>query len=532
MHFRLLCLFLFGSLTFVSAQQTHPNLLLVIADDVGVDRINGYHDGALMATTPTLDSLRSVGITFTNAIAAPVCSPTRSAIMSGKYGVNNGVGGVPGNLDLDQISIFKELATRTNSAYADAVIGKWHISSRPTDPNHPLDHGADYFMGVMGGSPGDYFAWNRAENGTSTPSTEYVTSAITDASIDWVNDQTEPWFLWLAHPAPHSPFHVPPEGLYTIEDTSDDVGKYIAMIESVDHEVNRLLNNMTDSVRENTLVVFIGDNGTPNANLQDYPERRGKGTLYQGGMRVPFIVAGAGVSRQGVREDALVHVTDIYATLLEVAGTDLPGGIYNSHSFAHLFTPEREGTTRNYNYNEITSGNNPGWAIRNERYKLIKWDDGSEEFYEVAVDSFELANLLQMTLSDEEAAVKADLEAEGLAIRTGWSCRDQIQNGEETGIDCGTDACGTCTTSVGVVNVDHAVNIFPNPVRDQLTVTLEDQRLEDVRIYDARGRLLLQQAGNQARQLELNVSTLQAWLLIVEVRTDQGVSVQKIVKWN
>jgi arylsulfatase A-like enzyme len=531
MRFCLFCLLLLSTFSPLSAQQTHPNLLLIIADDLGVDRLNGYHDGARMASTPTLDSLRAAGITFTNAFSAPVCSPTRAAMMSGKYGINNGVRGVPGNLDLDQTSVFKELETQTGGAYADAVVGKWHLS-QPSSADHPLDHGADYFMGLLGGAPASYFAWSRTENGTTALSTEYATTAITDASINWVNDQTKPWFLWLAHPAAHSPFHVPPAGLYTTDNTTDQVGQFIAMVESVDHEINRLLNSMSDSVRANTLIIFVGDNGTPISNLQDYPERRGKGTLYQGGVRVPFIVAGAGVSRQGVREDALVHLTDIYATLLEVGGADLSGGVYNSHSFAHLLNSGSTEATRDYNYTEVSSGNNPGWTIRSDRYKLIDWDGGTQAFYKVVTDSFELVNLLDAPLSDEAATAKADLEAEGLAIRTGWSCRDYIQNGTETGIDCGTDDCGACTTSTTQIDNGLPISIYPNPVRERLTVSIDNQRIEAVRIFDTRGRLLLQQAGGQAQQVELNVGELKAWLLLVEVRTAEGVSVRKVVKWN
>lgn len=530
MHIRLFCLFFLGAFSSLTAQQTHPNLLLIIADDLGVDRVNGYHDGALMATTPTLDSLRAVGITFTNAYAAPMCSPSRAAMMSGKYGVNNGVPGVPGNLDLDQVSIFKELASVTNGAYADAVVGKWHIA-QPAYADHPIDHGADYYMGLLGNTS-DYFAWDRTENGTTSLSTEYVTTALTDASITWVNEQTDPWFLWLAHPAPHGPFHEPPAGLYTIDNTDNTTRKYIAMVESVDHEINRLLNGMTDSVRENTLIVFVGDNGTPASVLQDYPTRRGKGTLYQGGVRVPFIVAGKGVDRQGEREDALVHLADIYATFLEVAGADLPGGIYNSQSFAHLLSSGSTEVTRDYNYTEIGSGNAPGWAIRSSRYKLINWDDGNQAFYDVVADSFELINLLAMPLTAQEADVKADLEAEALAIRTGWSCRDHIQNGTETGVDCGTDDCGACTTSTAQIDKEFTLEIYPNPVREQLTVSVEDQLVEAVRVFDGRGRLLMEQSGNQTRRVTLNVGGLRARLLLVEVKTAKGVAVKKVVKWN
>jgi len=106
-----------------------PNILLIIADDMGIDVTNGYQQNALMPTIPTLDSLRAEGLTFKNAWAAPKCTPTRAAIMSGKYGVKTGVTNTPGHLDVSHTSLFKALESSTNGAYANALLGKWHISS-------------------------------------------------------------------------------------------------------------------------------------------------------------------------------------------------------------------------------------------------------------------------------------------------------------------------------------------------------------------------------------------------------------------
>ncbi|MGB1207481.1 MAG: sulfatase-like hydrolase/transferase [Chitinophagales bacterium] len=135
--FRLSLLLCFGLCFFATKVQAqtdpdHPNILLIIADDLGVDVFNGYHQNNLMATIPTLDSLRNVGIKFESTWATPQCAPSRAAIMSGKYGINNDVMKAPGNLDTIHTSIFKELSAQTNNLYSGAVIGKWHIS-QPND---------------------------------------------------------------------------------------------------------------------------------------------------------------------------------------------------------------------------------------------------------------------------------------------------------------------------------------------------------------------------------------------------------------
>ena len=203
------------------------------------------------------------------------------------------------------------------------------------------------------------------------------------------------------------------------------------MIEAFDHELGRLLGSLSPEEHENTLIIYLGDNGTPGSFTQGYPDGHGKGSLYQGGIRVPMIISGAGVSRQGEREPALVHIADIYATVLEVVGEELPGGIYNSLSFDHLLSGE-PGPTRDYNYSEITQqADNNGWTIRGPQYKLIQFTNGTQEFYDLLADSLEFNDLLPGSLTAEQEMIKQNLEAEAEQIRTAWSCRDHIQNGDE-----------------------------------------------------------------------------------------------------
>ncbi|MEM6380806.1 MAG: sulfatase-like hydrolase/transferase, partial [Bacteroidota bacterium] len=498
--------------------QQAPNILLIIADDLGVDYTNGYHQGGRMPVTPTLDSLRSAGITFENVFAAPKCTPSRAAILSGKYGVNTGVIGTPGNLDLTHTSLLTELAALTNNQYADAVIGKWHLSS-PADPQHPHDHGADYFMGVMGASVSDYYSWTKTENGTTSNETQYATSAFTDASINWVAAQEKPWLLWLAHTAPHAPFHVPPADLYT-SNTNGRVGQYITMVEAMDHEINRLIQSLSEEDKNNTLILFVGDNGTPGTILKDYPDGRGKSTLYQGGVRVPLIVSGAGVTRKGEREPALIHITDIYATILEAAGAQLAGGrgVYNSLSFYPLLSGS-DFSGRLYNYTEIGREDPSGWTIRDEQYKLIEFEDGTQEFYDLQIDSFELDNLLLGTLDQIQMTTKTALEQEAFAIRNGWSCQDLIQNGDEVGVDCGGSSCNSClTTSTQDLLLARELKVFPNPVKNTLNIYSEKEPIQGLSIYNASGQLLWRQQNLETQTISTNLAHLEAQLMLLELK--------------
>ena len=211
---------LYSSIIFSQTDPARPNIILIIADDMGLDVTPGYLGGNNpMPNTPNIDALRASGVTFTNAWSTPQCTPTRASIMSGKYGVKNGVQKVPGTLDAStHSSIFKELANQTGDAYADAVIGKWHISST-NNYNHPAEHGVDFYTGVFTSQVASYYNWDKLAGGAITNETTYTTEYLTDEAIDWVKDRTSPFFLWLAHVAPHSPVHVPPSGTYSINNT-------------------------------------------------------------------------------------------------------------------------------------------------------------------------------------------------------------------------------------------------------------------------------------------------------------------------
>lgn len=445
-----------------------PNILLIIADDLGVDASNGYQNSARLPNTPHLDSLRGAGLTFMNAWAAPKCTPTRATIMSGKYGVKTGVTNTPGNLDPSHTSIFSALSTQTSNAYADAVIGKWHLS-QPVDYNHPSQLDIDYYAGAFSSQVADYYDWEKVHNdGSTSMETTYATTDITDEAINWVNAQNQPWFLWLAHMAPHAPFHVPPAELYTSDRTNTNIQKYMTMIEAMDHEIGRLLDNVSNDVLANTVIIFIGDNGTPNGVLQNYPSNHGKSSVYQGGAHVPLIISGAGVSRQNEQENALVHATDLYATILEITGGNLEGGVNNSHSFKHLLSGTT-GSKRVHNYTELGDD----WTIRDEQYKLIEFADGTQEFYDLIADTFETTNLISI-LTTEQSSIKAALETEAATIRSGWSCQDAIQNGDETGIDCGGSSCEGCDGSPAPIYCTDDTRIINTEITEDIAIYVKE----------------------------------------------------------
>ena len=401
-----------------------PNILLIIADDMGLDTSPSYSVGSTKPNMPNLQHMISSGVTFNNVWSYPTCTPTRASILTGKYGFRTNVLKVDDELATSETSIQKYLNENTNTAYSHAVIGKWHLSK---DTNHPTNMGVDYYAGLLSGGVQSYTNWDFLENGNTTTSTEYTTTKFTDLAINWVDAQTKPWFLWLAYNAPHTPFHLPPADLHSQGDLPDDEASidanptpyYMAALEAMDSEIGRLLNSMSQEEKDNTLIIFIGDNGTPNQVKQDYPNRRVKGTVYQGGVNVPMVVSGTTVSRINQTEDALIGTTDIFATVADIAGAGI-SEINDSKSFKGLFNTS-DVAKREFIYTEI--GKDSGgsdYTIRNSSHKYILFSDGEEALFDLSVDPLEGTNLLnanQLPLNNLNSIEKEKLIDELAIIR-------------------------------------------------------------------------------------------------------------------
>ena len=185
---------------------------MIIADDLGKDAMPNYSEGSIKPNIPNLQNLMNSGLTFDNLWSYPVCTPTRSSILTGKYGIKSGVIEVGDIISTSETSLQKYINTNTGNEYATAIIGKWHLSNSASDP---ITMGIDYFAGIINGGVGSYTNWNLTENGVTSNSTEYTTSKLTDLAVDWVDNQTKPWFLWLAYNAPHTPFHLAPTNLHS-----------------------------------------------------------------------------------------------------------------------------------------------------------------------------------------------------------------------------------------------------------------------------------------------------------------------------
>lgn len=405
-----------------------PNILLIIADDLGLENLGAYTTGPDAVPgdpppTPTLDALATSGILFRNAWVTPICSPTRACLYTGRYGFRTGVRDkIPANgqpllnppLDPTETT-FPELLQP--AGYANALFGKWHLGvyDEVGGMDAPRVAGWNHYAGAPRGGLSDYYLWEKTTNGITDTVTTYATTENVNDALDWIAQQTPPWTCTLAFNAPHAPFHVPPldlHGFDLIDDgTAEDdpehqILRYKAAIQAMDSEIGRLLDAIAPQLA-NTTVIFIGDNGTPTRTIEA-PYVHAKGSVYEGGVHVPLIISGAGVVSPGRQTDALVHGVDIFSTIAELAGVDpvaatAPDVTLDAVSLLPILNDPTALAQRQTIYTErvIDQPVEGAFAVRNSRYKLIR-QAGVFEFYDLLNDPLEVGDLLaagQLTLT-------------------------------------------------------------------------------------------------------------------------------------
>jgi arylsulfatase A-like enzyme len=406
-------------------------------DSSPVDNNTTLNPGTSYAPMPNLETLAARGLRFTNAYAQPVCSPTRATILTGRYAFRHTVGW-PTGATLPAIELtLPEIFTAESSSYDLATFGKWHLGGGSTGP---LDLGGwTEFAGILGGGVSNYTDWSKTVNGVTTNNvTTYTTTDQVNDAVSFISGQTtDPWFVWIGFNAPHTPFHNPPTVVPALEDypdypTTDGAvtganrrSAYEAALQALDTEIGRLLTSVD---LDTTNIIIIGDNGTPGAVAQEpFDSTHAKGTLYNGGIHVPLIMAGPDIPLTGTSHK-LVHCVDLFATILDLAGIDIDTATssvdtIDSQSIVPILNGQ-DGATR-YIVSEAFGGNVDGRTIISSDYpdyKLIIFGDptiasdvSTYEIYNLSQDENEQTPLGVPTLGDAhynayQALLAKDLE--------------------------------------------------------------------------------------------------------------------------
>lgn len=334
---RFLTLFLLCAASLPAAVADRPNVLVIITDDHGYGDVSTY--GPSDVQTPHLDRLAAEGMLFTRMRAnATVCSPTRAALLTGRYPDRVGV---PGVIRTQRPNSWGYLDPRVPTlagllraaGYHTAHIGKWHLGLE--SPNVPNERGFDYFHGFLGDMMDSYTThlregqnYMRRNRETIDPA-GHATDLFTDWTLDFLDSRAkspQPFFLYLAYNAPHFPIEPPAEWLEKVKARAPGLdpkrAANVALIEHLDAGIGRILERLeARGLARKTIVFFTSDNGGSLPHAQsNRPWRDGKQSHYDGGLRVPFFVRWPGVAAAGAKSDYAGLTFDIFATALEAAG--------------------------------------------------------------------------------------------------------------------------------------------------------------------------------------------------------------------
>lgn len=374
--------------------EPHHNVLVFLIDDVGIDRLASYGATASVPHTPVIDGLAATGVRFSRAYATPLCSPSRAALLTGRHGRRTGIGGLvqpDGQRSLDELDYtLPRLFHESERGYTTSLVGKWHLATEADDaPTHPGRAGFDWYAGSLYNprvslsdrlEPANYDSWEKNTNGRLAWTDLYATiDTIRDAQTRVV-PELEPWFTLVSFNGAHVPLHRPPAALTysTRLPDASNAEVHAAMIESIDIAIGSVLSRLTPAVRARTTVIVISDNGTPESLVPDGSDPlRAKGTIFEGGSRIAFIIDSPLVTSPGATTDALTHIVDVYPTVAELVGVTPSGPALDGHSLLPwLADPTLPG--RETVYTELFQPNGPmpeatsARAVYDGTYKLTR----------------------------------------------------------------------------------------------------------------------------------------------------------------
>lgn len=451
---RLLALFLALPCGAIAAETPkRPNIVLILADDLGWADLGCY--GADLHETPHLDRLARSGVRFTDAYAMSVCSPTRAMLLTGKHAARlritiwaEGSRAGPKNRKLLQAESRHDLphtettlATLLRAAgYLTALVGKWHLG----DADHyPETHGFDINIGgTRWGAPQSFF-WPYRGSGTFGSefryvphlefgrTGEYLTDRLADEALKVIDRAgTQPFFLYLAHHAPHTPIEAKAEDIKHFEsklrpELRHRHATYAAMVKSLDESVGRILARLKErGLEENTIVIFTSDNGgfigiDPRSGQRipvtsNWPLRSGKGSLYEGGVRVPLLVRWPGVTPADAVCKEPMLLADVVPTLVAAAGLPPASTAVDGLDLGPLLRNPAARLERDalyFHYPHYYATTTPVGAIRARDWKLLEYfEDDRAELYNLKDDPGESKDIAAQ-MPERAAEMRRRLQA-------------------------------------------------------------------------------------------------------------------------
>ncbi len=380
------------SSTVAAGRPDRPNVIIILADDLGCGDMSLY-DGWIK--TPRIDRMAREGVKFTDFHSnSSVCSPTRAALLTGRYQQRVGIVDViarhldtPG-LEPTELTIPRLMK---QNGYSTALFGKWHLGGEPI--HNPIHHGFDEFVGFLPGAC-DFHNHRNWMDGTQPKEQKgYSTHIITDRSVDFIErNKDNSFFLYVSHQAVHNPYQTPDDASKTkISDLNANRPRYKVMLQELDKGVGRVLDKLKElDIDEKTFVFFFSDNGAVRMNPNERPYRGGKFSNYEGGHRIPAVARWPGRIKAGWTSDELIAGMDLLPTIMDIAGIDIPahrrldGMSIKDHLLNQAELPTRR----------IFFGYEPklGTAMRDGHWKMQTKED-VVELYDLSKDIKETTNV-------------------------------------------------------------------------------------------------------------------------------------------
>ena len=382
------------------AAPARPNIVFIAADDLGYAELGVQ--GCRDIPTPNIDSIAASGVRFTDGyVSCPVCSPTRAGWITGRYQQRFGHEFNPGpaqqadpnfGLPLSEVTLANQLKA---AGYATGIVGKWHLGYRPEF--HPQKRGFDEFFGFLGGAH-PYLPTLGADpilRGTQpVEEREYLTEAFAREALDFIErHRNQPFFLYLSFNAVHAPLQATEKYLARFSQTQDQRRRtFAAMLSAMDDAVGRVLQRLREhKLEDNTLVVFISDNGGPtnNTSSRNDPLRGYKGQVLEGGIRVPFLMQWKARLPKGLVYREPVISLDIFPTVVAAAGASLPANPLDGVNLLPYLTGQSKGAPHHALYWRFGAQA----AIRKGPWKMVRLADGQPQLYNLAEDIGESRDL-------------------------------------------------------------------------------------------------------------------------------------------
>jgi arylsulfatase A-like enzyme len=364
-----------------AAQPQQPNILFIVGDDMGYADV-GFH-GCKDIPTPNLDALAASGVRFTNGyVSGPYCSPTRAGLLTGRYQQRfghefNPSGNVAG-LPLGEPTIANRLKA---AGYTTGLVGKWHLGSQPA--MHPQQRGFEEFFGFLGGAHSYVNVAGILRGTTQVNELDYTTDAFGREACSFIaRHQGKPWFLYLAFNAVHTPMDATSDRLKKFAAITDPKRRtYAAMMLAMDENIGRVRQKLVETGQtQNTLVIFISDNGGPtmpgvtvNAS-RNTPLRGSKRTTLEGGIHVPYVISWPARLKPGIYEQPAIQL-DLTFTALKAAGVALaPGAKLDGVDLLPFLTGAKSGAPHEALYWRFGEQ----MAIRMGDFKLVRYDNNAD----------------------------------------------------------------------------------------------------------------------------------------------------------